>query len=99
MMRIESADMEGFASPGDFVIYDPSSRQISMAGGVFVLDANGHILVRRACRTIRNQIILSCDNPHIPDESLLDADFTGSDNELGKLFVLGQVVGKFTPRI
>jgi len=99
MMRIESADMEGFASPGDFVIYDPSSRQISMAGGVFVLDAHGHILVRRACRTIRNQIILSCDNPHIPDESLLDSDFTGSDNELGKLFVLGQVVGKFTPRI
>lgn len=99
LMRIETGDMEGFASPGDFVIYDPSVRQVGMAGGVFVLSAHGQTLVRRACRTIRNQLILSCDNPHIPDESLTDEDFSDFEERSGKICVLGQVVGKITPRI
>jgi len=99
LMRIETSDMEGFASPGDCVMYDPRARQIGMAGGVFVLSAHGQILLRRGCRTIRNQIILSCDHPHMPDESLTDDDFSEYETHSGKLQLLGQVIGKITPRI
>ena len=99
LMRVENADMEGFVSPGDFVIYDPEAREIGMTGGVFLISAHGSILLRRACRTIRQQIILSSENPHIPEESLSDEDFADSDSATGKLKVLGQVVGKVTPRI
>lgn len=99
LMRVETTDMEGFVSNGDFVIYDPKARQIGMASGVFVLSAYGHILLRRACRTIRNQIILSCDHPHMPDEMLNDDDFSDDENDAGKVMVMGQVVGKITPRI
>lgn len=99
LMRIDSPDMEGFVAPGDFVIYDPRARQIGMGGGVFVLSAYGQILVRRACRTLRNQILLSCDHPHMPEETVSDQEFTDSEHEQKKLFILGQVVGKIIHRL
>ncbi len=94
LMRVDSPDMEGFAAPGDFVIYDPRARQIGLAGGVFVLAAYGQIVVRRACRTLRNQILLSCDHPHMPDETVGDADFSEVGQDGNKLQILGQVVGR-----
>lgn len=98
LMRIETTDMEGFVSPGDLVIYDPRARQIGMTTGIFLLSAYGHLLVRRGCRTIRGQILLSCENPHMPDESLTEHDFS-TDEHGDKLCIIGQIVGKITPRI
>ena len=98
-MLIDTSDMEGFVSPGDFVIYNPDEKHIGMTSGIFVLSAHGNILVRRACRTTRGQIVLSCDHPHMPDENLTDSDFTEEQGEKGKLYVLGRVIGKTTQRI
>lgn len=93
LMRVESSDMEGMVNPGDFVIYDPGSRSLGMTSGVFVLSVGGSVLVRRVCRTLRGQIVLSCDNPHVPDETLADEDFAQEEDEQGKIRVLGKVVG------
>ncbi len=98
-MLIDTSDMEGFVSPGDFVIYNPGEKHVGMTNGIFVLSTNGNIIVRRACRTTRGQIVLSCDHPHMPDESLTDSDFTEDPAEIGKLYVLGRVIGKTTQRI
>lgn len=99
LMRVETADMQDFAAPGDFVLYDPRARQIGMEGGVFVLSAYGHVLIRRASRTMRNQIVVRCDHPHMPEEIMSDNDFTEDEGQSDKLRILGQVVGKVTPRI
>lgn len=97
-MRVESADMEGLVSVGDFVIYDPSACDIGTTSAVFVLSACGSTVIRRACRTLRGQIVLSCDHPHMPDEMLTDADFTEAKHDRSKIVVLGRVIGKMTQR-
>lgn len=93
LMRVDSSDLEDSVKPGDFVIYDPSYQTLGNTSAIFVLQVSGSVLLRRICRTLRGQIILSCDTPHIPDETLTDEDFTVDYSEPGKIRILGKVTG------
>ena len=93
LMRVASDDMEPFVRTGDLVIYDPRVNRIH-ANGVFVLQAEEKLIVRRAQRGMKQTVRLICDNRQFGDEILSDADFTDHDTEDGRIVVVGYVVGR-----
>jgi phage repressor protein C with HTH and peptisase S24 domain len=93
MLRVSSDDMEPFVRTGDLVIYDPRVNRIH-ANGVFVLQVEGKMIVRRAQRGMRHSVRLICDNNRFGDETLDDADFADSDAGDGRIVVIGYVLAR-----
>lgn len=93
IMRVLSDDMEPYVRTGDLVIYDPRVSRIH-ANGVFVLQANGKFIVRRAQRGMKQSIRLICDNNRFGDEMLSEDDFSERDEGDGRIVVVGYVLAR-----
>ncbi len=94
LMRIQNDDLSGFAVRNDLVIYDPCVRTIGVGSGIYVLQLDGGLLIRRADRSLHGSIRISCDNPRMPEDVMQADDFASEDAEVGKIFVIGKAVGR-----
>jgi transcriptional regulator with XRE-family HTH domain len=93
MLQIGNDDMAPFINRGDVVLYDPRVKRIQ-GNGVFVLQIGDRFVVRRVQRGLSQGIRLICDNPLFGDE-LLDESVTAElDHGVGRVVVVGHVIGR-----
>lgn len=94
LMRIQNNDMSGYVGVGDLVIYDPHIRRIGLGGAIYVFKFNGSLLVRRASKNLQGAIRVSCDSLPSADDLMQLDDFSPDENVVGKITIVGRVIGR-----
>lgn len=99
LMRLSTNEMVGFAGIGDVVVYNPGVKWISTGTDVYVLRVKGRYVLRRATRTLRDEVVLSCENS-LSQESFKGEDFTSEPaaHDPNLIYVVGQVMARIVLR-
>lgn len=94
LMKVTTNDMAGYVKPGDMVVYNPGVKWISTGSDVYVFRVEDQLVLRRAARTLRGEIILSNEHGE-SQESFRGEDFTSDvEHAPGLIFVVGMVVAR-----
>lgn len=98
LMRVSSNEMVGYVGVGDVVIYNPGVKWISTGADVYVFRVQGRYVLRRATRTLRGEVVLSCETNN-SQELFKGEDFTSEVNQDSALiYVVGCVVARIILR-
>lgn len=71
MVHANGDSMAGTLNPGNFAIVDTDCRAVD-GDGIYVLQANGQLFIKRVTRRIDGACVLTSDNPSVRVVDILD---------------------------
>lgn len=94
LMHVTSDEMAGYVGVGDSVIYNPGVKRIGTGSDVYIFRVQGRYVLRRARRTLRDEIHVTCEAQDVPPEIFQGSDFTADKEDEDRIFVVGRVVAR-----
>ncbi len=94
LMQVTSNDMNGYVNIGDAVIYSPGIKRIGTGNDVYIFRIGEGYVLRRARRTLRDEIHVTSEVQGILPEIFKGSSFTPDIDDKEHIFVVGQVVAR-----
>ena len=94
LMRVTSNDMTGYVDSGDAVVYSPGIKRISSGNDVYIFRIGESYVLRRARRTLRDEIYVTSEVQGVLPEIFKASNFTSESTDTEGIYVVGQVVAR-----